>query len=100
MFFKKIRKIGKNQIVLKAVKELEKYLDRTYYVAILPDSSENMNKFYNSNDFLQFNDFEGWNINNYGYISWTGVEEFCRDNNLRDTLRVFEFNEGQIYSKP
>jgi hypothetical protein len=98
---KKIRKIGKNQIVLRAVKRLKDYLGHAYYVAILPDSSVNMSNFYNSDRFsrYKFNDFKGWNTDAYGYISWADVEKFCRDNNLNNTLRVFEFNEGQIYSK-
>ncbi|MCP4351676.1 MAG: hypothetical protein GY795_39930 [Desulfobacterales bacterium] len=96
---KKLRKIGQNRIVLSAVEQLEKYIDDTYYIAILPDSSENMKNFFSKKFSLHPpNGFNRWRVDTYGYISWADVEKFCSHNELNDTLRVFKFNEGQIYT--
>lgn len=95
---KSTRKIGDNSVVLKSVKRLKKYVDNTYYVAVLPDSPANIEKFFSGQNFSR-DDFNRWQTNNYGYISWADVEKFCRDNKLDNTLNVFKFNEGQIYKK-
>jgi hypothetical protein len=81
------------------VKRLKDYIDNTYYIAVLPDSSANIEKFFSDENVPQsaFDDFSGWQTGNYGYISWADVEKFCKDNKLDNTLNVFKFNEGQIY---
>jgi len=41
--------------------------------------------------------YEGWDASDYGFMCWVEVEEFCRRQGLVNTLRVLEFNKGQIY---
>ena len=41
-------------------------------------------------------DVSGWNVNGWGYLTWAQVEDYCREQPA-NTLRVFEFNRGQIY---
>ena len=92
------RKIGRNEVVLGAVKKLSDYLDDAFYVSIVPDSSSNLQNFFEETlksslpDEISENDLRGW-----GYLAWETVEKFCEEFSLAETLRVFEFNRGQIY---
>jgi len=43
--------------------------------------------------------FLEWKVQNWGYFSGEKVEAFWRDKNLEGTLKIFEWNEGQIYGK-
>ena len=45
------------------------------------------------------NEFQDWNIDSWGYLVWSDIEEFCRKKGLKEILKVFKFNEGQIYPK-
>lgn len=95
---RKIRRIGSNPVVLRAVEKLAEHLDETYYVALLPTEPEEWQRlFQNLSEWSPPDDFLDWDVRNYGYLSWSDVEEFCRENDLTDTVNVFEFNEGQIY---
>lgn len=97
---KRIRKIGNNNVVLKAMEQLVPYCGDALFVALVPDSTSNLDSFY-SKDFRNYNPggFQGWNVQNWGYLSWEKVEVFCRSKNLEGTLKAFEWNEGQIYDK-
>jgi hypothetical protein len=44
-------------------------------------------------------EFPEWKVQNWGYLSWKKVESFCRDKNLEETLKIFDWNEGQIYEE-
>jgi len=92
------RKIGDNNIVLKAVNQLMGYHNEALFIALLPEDDSNLRNFYNST--LKDYDpggFQEWDVSDWGYISWMRVEEFCRKNNLKGTLKNIEWNEGQIY---
>lgn len=97
---KPIRKIGSNAVVLRAVAKIQEYLDATYYLAIVPDKPSNVNRFF-SDKFRQatFAELVGWNIQSYGYLTWSDVVNFCVEHKLDNTLQVFKFNEGQIYGQ-
>lgn len=92
------RKIGDNKVVLNAVNQLMGYHNEALFIALLPEDDSNLRNFYNS--ILKDYDpggFQEWAIRDWGYISWMRVEEFCRKNNLKGTLKNFKWNEGQIY---
>lgn len=96
---KLIRKIGGNQVVLKAVGKLKKYLDGTddkaevYYVALIPDAKKVIGDFLKNNtDNLPYGDNQC-----IGYITWELIKYFCTDKKLYNAENVFEFNNGQIY---
>ena len=94
------RKIGNNQVVLKAVEQLEGYCKDALFIALVPDNISNLRDFYQ--DTLRHYSPEGfqeWDIGNWGYLSWAHVEKFCDRYNLKGTLKTFEFNERQIYEK-
>lgn len=92
------RKIGSNEIVLKAVNKIEEFSKDAFYVALIPDSAENAKKFFQKKLVLfELPDFNEWNVKNWGYITWEEVENFCKKNRLNATLDVFKHNRGQIY---
>ncbi|MFX0204324.1 MAG: hypothetical protein ACFFCW_50140 [Candidatus Hodarchaeota archaeon] len=95
---KQVRKIGSNKVVLRAVRRLEAYLNRTYYIAIVPDEPARIEAFFHN--VLKDSAPEGymeWDVTNYGYICWEAIEAFCAKNELKNTLGVFAFNRGGIY---
>jgi len=98
---KKTRKIGNNNVVLKAVEKLTEYLEETYYIAILPEQPAKLEYFFRNElrNWTPPTDYLDWDVHSYGYLSWSDVEVFCAKNNLGNTLRVFKFNEGQIYGR-
>lgn len=92
------RKIGNNEVVLTATKLLLPYSKDALFVALVPSNTSELNKFYQGtlkNYRLSKN--KDWGVENWGYISWADVKKFCKKNRLENTLRVFEFNKGQIY---
>lgn len=96
---KKLRKIGNNEVVLKAVKQLRSCKD-ALFIALVPDNISNLKDFYqNTLKDYSPDGFQEWDIRNWGYLSWAQVEEFSKKYNLRGTLKTFEWNKGQIYEK-
>jgi hypothetical protein len=93
------RKIGNNKVVLNAVEQLKEYCKDALFISLVPEDVSNLRNFYQ--DTLKNyrpKGFQGWDIRNWGYVSWAQVEEFCKKYSLKGTLRIFEFNEGQIYN--
>ena len=95
----KKRKIGNNKVVLKAVNQLGEYCKDALFIALVPDDVANLKDFY-QDTLKEYSpeEFQEWDIRNWGYVSWAQVEEFCKKYSLKRTLRIFEFNEGQIYN--
>ena len=92
------RKLGNNPVVTRVAELLESYLQNVYYVAILPDSMNNLESFYAGTLGVGLqDDVTNWNTDGWGYVSWKVVEEYCQATGLGNTLRVFDFNRGQIY---
>lgn len=90
---KKYRRIGSNKVVLNAVKLLAPYCGDVLFVALVPDSNSNLDSFYKK--FSK--NYRLKKAQNWGYLSWETVESFCRNKNLKDTLKILKWNRGQIY---
>lgn len=92
------RSIGNNKIVWSATKKINTFKDEAYFVCLIPETKMNLNRFFNK-ELVEFeaDDFIGWDVKNWGYLSWIDVLEFCRRNELSATLDVFKHNEGQIF---
>lgn len=92
------RKIGNNEVVLKAVNLLIDYCKNALFIALVPDNLPAIEDFYKNTlkDYYPTG-FQNWDTKNWGYVSWKQIEEFCRKYNLMETLKNFEFNRGQIY---
>ena len=97
---KQFRKIGKNPVVLKAINLIKGYLDSTYYVSLVPDRREEVAKFYD-NVLKNFapSEFQQWDCSRYGFLCWKDIEGYCKENCLKKTLDILEFNEEQIFSR-
>jgi len=93
------RKIGQNKVVLNAVEQLKGYCKDALFIALVPDDISRLKDFYQGTlEEYCPEGFQDWDVMNWGYLSWNQVEEFCKRNNLKETVRNFEFNEGQIYN--
>lgn len=79
------RKIGKNDIVKKALEKIAE-CDEAFYVGLVPSSKKGNDAFSEHLDYK------------IHFLSWETVHQFCKDNEkLKKVLEIFEFNEGQIY---
>ena len=87
---KTARKIGNNNVVLNAFNEIKKNFDNTYYVALVPDSKE---------DILNFKEVNKKALADIGFeisfISWSEIEKQFKDTML--ISKTFEYNKGQIF---
>lgn len=92
------RKIGTDETVLRAVRKLMDHCEDTMYVSLVPDPANELEDFYHKllRDYSP-DDFPGWEIEDWGFIAWEDVKNFCESNDLDNTLKNFEFNRGQIY---
>ena len=93
------RKIGQNGVVLRAVQIVAEYVQApTYYLAVVPDSESSIEQFCDGEFQLFGNgDLEGWGVQNWGFLPWSRVKDFCCDSGLEHTVEVLEYNQGQIY---
>lgn len=95
---KAIRKIGENGVVLRAIEILQQYCGKVFFVSLVPDDISELKNFYHNilKNYYPIG-FQEWDVTNWGYISWAKVEDFCIKNDLKETQKVFKFNQGQIY---
>ena len=96
---KAVRKIGHNNVVLKAVEMLRQYCNDTFFIALVPDDISKIKDFYRNVLRGYAPGFREWDVKNYGYVSWSEVEDFCKRFGLEETQNVFKFNMGQIYER-
>lgn len=95
---KRVRKIGHNKVVLRAVEMLRQHSDDTFFVALVPDDVAKVKAFFDHilKNYKPFG-FERWDVTDWGYVTWAQVEDFCSKYGLVQTEEIFGFNEGQIY---
>lgn len=95
---KVLRKIGQNPVVLRATELVSLYCGNSYFVGILPCSAASVAQFsaQTLKDYKP-NGFQGWSMDNWGYVTWAQVEAFCKKWCLSDVEKTFRFNQGQIY---
>ena len=93
-----IRKIGSNPVVLRAIEMISQHLDDVYYLAIVPDSPKNLDDFFeNKFQLMGFSNLPEGDVDSFGYLAWSDIKKFCVSQKLDSTLRVFNYNEGQIF---
>src|SRR5262249_17084943 len=97
--------VGTNPTVVTAAMELTEYCDRAWFVALVPDSPQNLAGFFDP-VLVSFNPTQGghqlpqWSIDGWGYICWSELDRFCRDappESWANLRRNFDYNGPQIY---
>ena len=93
-----MRKIGRNPVVCRAAQLVEKYANESFFVAVVPDSPGRVARFF-AQQLRQGpgQDIPEWDTRGWGHLTWGEVEQFCQSHQLENTLRVFHYNQGQIY---
>jgi len=94
---KSTRGLGKNKIVLKAINKITEYCNNVSYVILVPEVKSYLDDFFrNTLKKYEMTNKTYWNVEDWGYLSWSDIYKFCELNNFKDTLRNFEFNGNQI----
>ena len=98
------RKIGKNEIVSKAVDHLSEYIDESFYFGIIPSKENEIIKFkkdFNKSKTKLNKNLIDWKKENWGFLTWEDIEKFSQKKSLNGTRTVFNFNKdknnSQIY---
>lgn len=84
----KDRRRGENEIVKKAAKMISEGTSY-YYIGIIPTMDDDIKAFLDSPK-------EKYDDNLY-FLSWKAIKDFCEKEKLQKVLKMFEFNDGQIY---
>ena len=99
------RKIGKNEIVLKAVKKdcyLRGYIDESFYFGIIPSKENEIPKFikdFNKSQSKLNKNLIDWKKENWGFLTWEDIKYFSENKSLDGTCKVFDFNKGENNSQ-
>ena len=97
---KSLRKIGSNDVVLRAISLLEPFIAESFFMAIIPDSRDHVASFFESTlKTSEFDNVDLWDISCFGFLTWSDVKTYCERFQLARTLEVFQFNDGQIYAE-
>ncbi len=96
---KERRCIGHNPVVLRAVQDIKEHLDQLFFVALLPDSDDDVLEFFKTLTGKRLEErLPGWGLERVGFLSWESVVTFCTVNRLGDTLDVLGYNAEQIFA--
>jgi len=94
------RKLGKNEIVLKAANMIKPFLKDVFFIGIVPDKTKNIEEFVDKElrAFVPIKDPNWhWSVRNWGWLSWHTIKDFCDENDFNNTLCNFRHNEKQIF---
>lgn len=83
--FEKLRKIGENEIVKKALKIISNC--QAFYIGLVPSSQSDINAFIEENSSTGIH-----------FLPWEKVYQFSKDNNLEKVIMNFDYNENQIFN--
>jgi hypothetical protein len=93
--------LGTNEVVLRAAGLLDSYVDRPFFVGIVPDDPARIQAFVSSakpNLTGQLPDFD---MSEWGFFSWHDLYAMCATgSDWPNTLSCLEFNSGQIFGMP
>jgi hypothetical protein len=90
------RKIGRNPVVLDAVNRLAPCGQHASFLMIVPEDDAAVNAAWAT--FLDAGFvLNGWSLQECGFLSLRNVDQFCREKNLADVIRVLDYNKGQLF---
>ena len=100
--------LGSNTVVLKAARELAKYRKAVWFLGIVPDTREEVDRFVEEK-LRRFspeaqNDLPCWSPEQLGFLTWDEIrsnldklDEQTRTKEWSRTMACFEWNHEQIY---
>jgi hypothetical protein len=95
---KKLRKIGNNKVVEKATQQLQAHCTDVFYLAVVSDEEQRVTKFFPMLKTVPHETLaEFWDVSTYGFLTWAQVKGFCEEFQLKHTIDVLDYNDGQIY---
>jgi hypothetical protein len=90
------RKIGRNSVVLEAVRKLAPHANDAFFLMMVPEDAAIIERWWRQTLCAARPagpcDFSSW-----GFISIRDIERFCIEFELDETLQVLEFNKGQLF---
>jgi hypothetical protein len=94
-------RIGTNNVVLRAARILAPYAMNSEFLALVPDSPDNVARFFSeklASPASEANRLPAWQKDRMGYLTWSQVEARCRENpaSWSGVLENFRYNLGQI----
>lgn len=91
--------LGDNAIVKKAAQELSPYSSNSWFIALIPDSEENVEQFVKNELPLVPEGLADWDSSHFGYLTWEKFERHCKQypDEWQQTIANFNYNEGQIF---
>ncbi|MGR3913935.1 MAG: hypothetical protein OD918_05330 [Gammaproteobacteria bacterium] len=92
------RKIGDNAVVLRAVERIRWHVGGDFYLMLIPDNGKRAERFFR--DTLRHKKLASvpqWDASHCGYLTWEKTRAFCEQHELKTSLEVFEYNDGQIF---
>ncbi|MEF3168878.1 MAG: hypothetical protein K6360_06035 [Deltaproteobacteria bacterium] len=91
--------LGENAIVRKASDELASYTSKVWFVALVPDSEQNIKLFISNEIRVPPNNLPDWDTSTFGYLTWEVLHNHCKryNDDWKFMLANFEYNAGQIY---
>lgn len=91
--------LGENGVVQRAAAELAPYCGEPWFVALVPDTRENVETCYSEADRYRHKELPSWGTERWGYMLWRDLETYCRRSptDWPETLAGFEYNQGQIF---
>ena len=89
--------LGKNEVVLLAASLLDSYVDRPFFVGIVPDEPC-IQAFVSSPKPSLTSKLPEFDMSEWGFVSWHELYGMCTaGNDWPNTLSCLEFNSGQIF---
>ena len=70
--------LGENGVVQRAAAELAPYCGEPWFVALVPDTRENVETCYSQADSYRHQGLPSWGTERWGYMLWRDLETYCR----------------------
>ncbi|NPV82462.1 MAG: hypothetical protein HPY46_02600 [Candidatus Aminicenantes bacterium] len=99
------RKIGLNEVVLRATEKLSEYSQNAFFIFLIPEQNQSLDLLSPPLTDLEENTraaaygkLEALNTKKWGQITWPEIHSFCSKTCLfKETLNVFTWNKNQLY---
>ena len=93
-----VRRIGTNPVVARAVETIDPYREDVWFLSLVPDKPPAVRDFFDRFPTIPW-PLEPYTLDRsrWGGVAWEQIGPLCQQNNLTNTSRVLQFNNGQIF---